>query len=156
MTTLNPVYKRFSSDDDFTQLPPSSSRPRALTVILSFTTVIFALLSLYLSQTPPRICFSPNSSIFQFQDGYDTEWEPAKVAIDIERVTYTSVFSYNASSDTYYRDFDPTAPKYVGLPSPEIDQAWMDLLAGQYLVLSEEEALQLHDPVQVQGYYLGE
>jgi hypothetical protein len=32
----------------------------------------------------------------------------------------------------------------------------MDLLAGQYLVLTEEETMQLDDPVPVQGYHLGD
>lgn len=32
----------------------------------------------------------------------------------------------------------------------------MDLLAGQYLVLSEEEAMLLDDPVAMKGLYLGE
>ena len=149
----------FDSSSEHLRLPPSS-RPKASTVILSITTFIFALLSLFLSQTanPGPLCIasaSPSNPTI-FQNGYDTEWDPPKAAIDIQKVTYTSAFRYNATDGTYYREFDPNTPQYVGNPSPEIDRAWMDLLAGQYLVLSEEEAILLHDPVAIKGMYLGE
>lgn len=55
---------------------------------------------------------------------------PAKEAIQIQKVTYTSALRYNSTSKEYYREFDPTKPQYVGKPSPEIDKAWNDLLAG--------------------------
>ena len=91
----------------------------------------------------------------------------------MQKVTYTSAFRYNATSKTYYREFDSSQPQYVGTPTPEIDKAWEELLAGtssrlftveteltgdagQYLVLSEEEALQLDNPVPIKGSYLAE
>jgi len=46
------------------------------------------------------------------------------------KVTYTSAFRYNATSKDYYREFDAAIPQYVGAPTPEIDKAWGDLLAG--------------------------
>jgi hypothetical protein len=80
---------------------------------------------------------------------------PPKAAINIQKVTYTSAFRYNATDDTNYREFDSNTPQYVGTSSSDIDRAWMDLLAGQYLVLSEE-AMLLDDPVAIKGIYLGE
>jgi hypothetical protein len=43
---------------------------------------------------------------------------------------------YNATSDLFYRDSDPGTIQYVGTPTPEIDQAWLDLLAGIPLVFT--------------------
>lgn len=48
----------------------------------------------------------------------------------MEKVTYTSAFRYNATSKTYYRESDASQPQYVGTPTPEIDKAWEELLAG--------------------------
>ncbi|KAG0647667.1 Cyclochlorotine biosynthesis O [Hyphodiscus hymeniophilus] len=165
MAPLNPVYKPIGSSavplEDDSQYPPQPpSNPRISTVILSFTTLISALLALYFSQLPKDLRTASEAhsgqAVFNLRTGYDTEWEPAKASIDIQKVTYTSALRYNATSDTYYRDFDPSTPQYVGKPNADIDQAWSDLLKGQYLVLSEEEAMQLDDPVAVMGYYLGE
>jgi len=55
---------------------------------------------------------------------------PAKASIEMQKVTYTSAFRYNATSKTYYREFDASQPQYVGTPTPEIDKAWEELLAG--------------------------
>lgn len=49
----------------------------------------------------------------------------------MELVRYTNAFRYNATDKTYYREFNPTEPQYVGTPSPEIDEAWNDLLHGK-------------------------
>jgi len=49
----------------------------------------------------------------------------------MQKVIYTGAFRYNATSDSYYREFDPAMPQYVGFPNPEIDKAWRDLLAGR-------------------------
>ena len=55
---------------------------------------------------------------------------PAKASIEMQKVTYTSAFGYNATSKTYYREFDSSQPQYVGTPTPEIDKAWEELLDG--------------------------
>jgi hypothetical protein len=44
---------------------------------------------------------------------------------------YTSAIRYNASDETYYREYDPNAPQYVGNPSQHIDKAWENLLEGK-------------------------
>jgi hypothetical protein len=41
---------------------------------------------------------------------------------------------------TMYRDLEPGEPIYFGIPSPEIDQAWGDLLYSSGLDLEGEEA----------------
>jgi hypothetical protein len=98
---------------------------------------------------------------------------PVKAAIEMQKVTYTSTFRYNDTSKTYYREFDSSQPRYVGTPTPQIDKAWEELLAGtsrlwvtieteltggagQYPVLSQEEALQQDNLVQIKGSYLAE
>lgn len=52
-------------------------------------------------------------------------------------MTYTSAFRYNATSKTYYREFDSGKPQYVGAPAREIDGA--PLLAGTFKIAKWEE-----------------
>lgn len=55
--------------EDLDRKTPRSKWPRASTIILSMTTLIFGLQALYLSLRPAGAC------VFQtFQDGYSTEW----------------------------------------------------------------------------------
>jgi hypothetical protein len=59
----------------------------------------------------------------------------AEEAIQLRKqVIFGSALKYNATSDLFYRDSDPGTIQYVGTPTPEIDQAWLDLLAGIPLV----------------------
>lgn len=60
----------------------------------------------------------------------DSTLEPAKITIGQEKVTFTSAFRYNATSKTYYREYNLSEPQFVGVPRPEIDNAWEELLAG--------------------------
>lgn len=111
------------------------------------------------------------STLSPFQADFSVA--PAKAAIEISKVTFKSALRYNETSKTYYREHDPDEPQYVGAPSPTIDHAWEELLggmwpllrknrwsdifvAGQYIILTEEEGLQLDDPVPVHGIYLAE
>ena len=56
--------------------------------------------------------------------------EPAKSSIELSKVKFRGAFRYNATSKVYYREHDPAEPQYIGPPSPEIDQAWEELLGG--------------------------
>ncbi|KAG4444146.1 hypothetical protein IFR05_000375 [Cadophora sp. M221] len=47
---------------------------------------------------------------------------------------------YNSTTHEFCRDLDPQQPQYFGLPSPEIDSAWVELLHGEFLGISDEEA----------------
>jgi hypothetical protein len=62
--------------------------------------------------------------------------ELAKAAIKLDKVTYTSAFRYNETSKSYYREFDPTLPQYVGAPGPELDKSWRKLLVGLFCSFS--------------------
>jgi hypothetical protein len=165
MAQINPAYKELAADDslslnsDLEQVRPRSSlRPRVSTVILSILTSIFALLSIYQSHTLSklRVVTQRPSSIYLFQEGYSTELTAPKGAIDIKTVAFTGDLKYNATDGTLYWEVDPGTPQYAGEPSPEIDQNWVELLAGQYLVFSEEEAMQFDNPVRIEDYYFGE
>jgi len=152
MASFKPaLYEKVSSRDDLSQdseddqekQPQTSRMPRTSTIILSLTTLGFAVYSLYI------LVLGTNSrNNGAFSAGYETEWGtdcspnvlfgagrllgpgPAKASINIQQVEYTSALRYNATSKTYYRDFDPMLPQYVGKPSPEVDKAWEDLLRG--------------------------
>ncbi|XMA20041.1 hypothetical protein WAI453_012832 [Rhynchosporium graminicola] len=159
MAALIATYKEIGLSDDNVsdtgeesdRKAPRSTWPRASTLVLSMTTLTFGLWALYLTIRPVGLC--PGQT---FQEGYSTEWEPAKAAIQLQKLTYNSAFRYNETSKGYYREFDPALPQYIGSPNREIDKAWGELLSGQYLVISEEEAQKLDDPVAIQGYYLAE
>ncbi|KAL2064106.1 hypothetical protein VTL71DRAFT_4600 [Oculimacula yallundae] len=161
MAPLTPAYKEIGfSDDTCSEIDiseeshrknPRAKFPRTSTMILSMTTLTFALWALYLTLRPVNIC-----PVQTFQEGYSTDWEPAKAAIQLQEVTYTSAFRYNGTSKGYYREFDPALPQYIGTPNEDIDKAWAELLTGQYLVLSKDEAQKLDNPVAIQGFYLAE
>lgn len=113
--------------------------------------VISAAPALYLSLWSESRCKCP-----AVEEGYLTEWGPAKASIKAEQVTFTSSLKYNATTKEIYREIDHSQPQYVGTPSPEIDAAWDTLLHGQYLLLSDEEAAELENPVPVEGLWISE
>lgn len=79
MAHIDPVYeeicseKGFSFDEDEHIASSHSRRPKFSTIILSITTVIFGLLSLYLSLKPDVVCIAAKDP-YTFSDGYETEW----------------------------------------------------------------------------------
>lgn len=166
MANMNLDYKELAAEEtlslDNSDFEPiqhrASSRPRISTIVLSISTFAFALLSMYLAYeiNDLRLATGQASSSYPSREGYKTEWNAPKSAIEFQTVMYTSPLKYNATGGTYYREIDPAAPQYVGEPSPEIDKNWLDLLAGEYLVFNEEEAKELDSPVKIQGYYFGE
>lgn len=50
----------------------------------------------------------------------------------MELVKYGGSIRLNETTQQYYREIDPTKPQYAGKPSEEIDQAWADLLKGEW------------------------
>ncbi|KAL4911369.1 hypothetical protein BDW74DRAFT_172832 [Aspergillus multicolor] len=132
---------------------PSSNRHLSIaTCFFAFTTALFGAQSLYLWSRPP-----PAPSCTQQNDaGYSTEWGPALESIKLAQTTFTSPLRYNTSSKQLYREFDPAQAQYIGEPSLELDAAWNRLLEGQFLVLSDNEAADLDDPVLVNGHWTGE
>ncbi|RDW93473.1 uncharacterized protein DSM5745_00795 [Aspergillus mulundensis] len=151
---------------------PYSKRPSVATCFFAFTTVLFSAQSLYL-WAKYRQALAPTCTN-AFDAGYPTEWGelqhdprcefilqslssgPVVESIELEQTTFTSPLRYNASSKQLYRDFDPTQPQYIGQPSPDVDAAWDSLLGGQFLLLSDDEAAGLDDPVLVDGRWVGE
>ena len=152
-------------------------------VVLSMTTLIFGHQALHLFLRPPIPCpsqvFGAGFSIEWDRGSRPSKacrcWRvrgPAKASIRLQEVTYTSAFRYNNTSKSYYRESDPASPQYVAAPSRDIDKAWGELLSGialfwnchsnltwsqgQYLVLSQDEAQELENPVAINGAYLAE
>jgi hypothetical protein len=56
--------------------------------------------------------------------------EPAKSSTELSKVKFGGAFRYNETWKVYYREHDPVEPQSIGPPSPEIDQAWEELLGG--------------------------
>lgn len=134
------------------QRPPFSPWTIVLMTVVLTTTTICGLQAIFWRYYPHGMCMGAAA-----QKGFATEWGTIQNhrmrckamttnifadlltgTIETELVTYTNAFRYNATGKNFYREFDPEAPQYVGEPSPEIDQAWDDLLYGKDVpILSE-------------------
>ncbi|CAG8975630.1 hypothetical protein HYALB_00008389 [Hymenoscyphus albidus] len=122
--------------------------PIWVTVVLLILVASFASYSLHLS-------IKLNHALEE-QRGYSTDWELVRGTAKLVQKKYTATFRTNDTADTVYIEYGPNDPKYVGEPSPEIDEAWHNLLKGQYLIISEEEAMKLNRHDLVEGLYLAE
>ncbi|KAH8760338.1 hypothetical protein F5883DRAFT_606203 [Diaporthe sp. PMI_573] len=73
-----------------------------------------------------------------YEAGWATDFEPAKKEIAVENIRFTGspVFDENG---TYWIP-NPGSIKYIGEPSPEIDQNWEDATWGRYFLATDEEA----------------
>ncbi|KAK4444366.1 hypothetical protein QBC34DRAFT_360343 [Podospora aff. communis PSN243] len=67
-----------------------------------------------------------------------TDFKPLRSEIETEIVTFTGapVFMENG---TFYVP-NPGDKTYIGEPSPEIDEAWEEITAGRYFLITAEEA----------------
>ncbi|KAL4995600.1 hypothetical protein BDV10DRAFT_187925 [Aspergillus recurvatus] len=167
-------YEKLSSTEnvgiedptDQNQRRPYSWRPSIATCLLAFTTVLLGAQCLYLqmrSHPAPNASISrcgliqrPHAHTHLMPDTLQNGVKPAVESIKLEKTTFTSPLRYNTTSNELYRDFDPSLPQYIGVPSPELDAAWESLLRGQFLLLSDEEAAGLNDPVSIEGRWVGE
>ncbi|CEJ57309.1 hypothetical protein PMG11_06006 [Penicillium brasilianum] len=134
---------------------PKESRPYSqctsiAACLFAFTAILSGAQILYLWSYPAPTCR------YAFDTGYPTEWRPAVESIKLEEINFTSPLRYNTTLNQLYRDIDITRPEYIGAPSPEIDAAWESLLGGQFLVLGDDEAVDLDDPVSIEGRWVGE
>ncbi|KAF2993510.1 hypothetical protein E8E13_001099 [Curvularia kusanoi] len=75
-----------------------------------------------------------------FSKGFATDFEDARQVVHLEQRNFTGWISYNATEDDVYRVMDPNEPQYFGPPSKDMDAAWDDLLYGQYVAMTREEA----------------
>jgi len=78
-----------------------------------------------------------------FEAGFDTEFAFSNETMGLKRVRFTSDIQVDPNG-TLYLSQNPNGPQYVGPPTPEIDQAWEDLLMknDRYVGLTPEEVAQ--------------
>lgn len=70
---------------------------------------------------------------------------------------FTNDLRFNATTQHFYNEeLNPTATKYIGAPSPELDAAWNDLLRSQFVAISAAEALQFPEASRQTISYHGE
>lgn len=62
---------------------------------------------------------------------WQTDFPDARKAVQYEEQTYTGALTYDATQRRVIRLHDAKV-EYFGPPSPEIEQAWEDLLHGMY------------------------
>ncbi|KAH8807268.1 hypothetical protein F5884DRAFT_880154 [Xylogone sp. PMI_703] len=141
----NDLRYSLASDDDETSgseshsfLPekahihPRSSSTWYLVIPWIVLTVAFACLSLYLYVT------TRPSYLGKFETGWKTDFGPARQHISTEQVVFTGSPAFDLDLNYYVPHPDPI--KYVGDPSPDIDNAWEELTWGRYILITEEEA----------------
>lgn len=69
---------------------------------------------------------------------------------------FTNDLHLNITTQQLYNEpLDPNEILYIGEPSKAIDQAWDDLLKGQYVALTSEEAAQFSTESQIEIEYNG-
>ncbi|KAJ5219964.1 hypothetical protein N7468_009168 [Penicillium chermesinum] len=71
---------------------------------------------------------------------YRTDLEDSHPHIVLEERTFSGKLWFDRETKTVYREIDPAEPQYFGPPGPEIDRAWGDLLRGEFVRLTPEEA----------------
>ncbi|KAJ5306795.1 hypothetical protein PENANT_c003G08188 [Penicillium antarcticum] len=101
------------------------------------STITFALISAYLLFQQQ---INGWSTCVTASPAFRTDFKDSHPYISYEERVYTGRFWYNETIGKVYRDVDPSEPQYFGLPSPEIDAAWDDLLRGEFVDMTEEEA----------------
>ncbi|KIN09168.1 hypothetical protein OIDMADRAFT_48993 [Oidiodendron maius Zn] len=99
-------------------------------IILTF---IFATLSAYLYFCSPTL-----SPLGTFENGFLTDFGPATSIISIHQREFTG--SPQFSNGAEYIPQGSETLRYIGDPSPEIDDSWNALTRNRYFLLSDEEA----------------
>lgn len=94
------------------------------------STFSLALITGYLlfQQHNSSACLATSLSAFP------TDLRDAHPYISYEERVFSGKLAFNAEIGKVYRDIDLSKPQYFGLPSPEIDDAWADLMRGTPLL----------------------
>ncbi|KAJ5502180.1 hypothetical protein N7463_005054 [Penicillium fimorum] len=71
---------------------------------------------------------------------FQTDIHDAHPYISYEERVFSGRLAFDEEIGKVYRDIDLSAPQYFGLPSPEIDDAWADLMRGEFVRMTDEEA----------------
>ncbi|KAJ5758445.1 hypothetical protein N7520_005601 [Penicillium odoratum] len=72
-----------------------------------------------------------------FESGFRTDFDPAREHIELEHLIFSGSPAFTYAGVEFQHQ--PAKVQYVGKPSPEIDQAWEDLVAGKEFLATEEE-----------------
>lgn len=62
----------------------------------------------------------------------------ARSAVGVQLRTFTGAPSFDSNGHVVVPHPDPV--RYVGKPTPEVDEAWERLVGGRYFLISEDEA----------------
>lgn len=71
---------------------------------------------------------------------FPTDMKDARRAIQYETRVYTGALIFDEKNKKMVRVKDPGTIEYFGPPSQAVDDAWHDLLRGQFPVMTNEEA----------------
>ncbi|KAJ5993017.1 hypothetical protein N7451_008741 [Penicillium sp. IBT 35674x] len=72
-----------------------------------------------------------------FESGFRTDFDSAREHIELEHLIFSGSSSFTFTGIEFQHQ--PAKVQYVGKPSPEIDQAWEDLVTGKEFLATEEE-----------------
>jgi hypothetical protein len=71
-----------------------------------------------------------SACLASFSPAFRTDLRDSHPYIIQEERAFTGGLLFNETLGMVYRDIDPSQPQYFGLPTPDIDHAWDDLLRG--------------------------
>ncbi|KFY84219.1 hypothetical protein V498_07859, partial [Pseudogymnoascus sp. VKM F-4517 (FW-2822)] len=127
-------------DEEGTLIQQRNTQPARLPWIISTIVLLFLTAALIVRDILPA------SSQSSFETGFDTDFEPALPAISMHQVRFSGALRADENG-TLFPAFNSSEPRYVGPPSPEIDQTWEKLLGRRYLYTTDEEAATVEGPL---------
>ncbi|KAJ5919450.1 hypothetical protein N7466_010393 [Penicillium verhagenii] len=71
---------------------------------------------------------------------FPTDLRDAHPYVMYEERVFSGKLAFSKENGKVYRDIDSSQPQYFGLPSPDIDNAWADILRGEFVRMTDEEA----------------
>ncbi|KAI1337284.1 hypothetical protein F5Y15DRAFT_390817 [Xylariaceae sp. FL0016] len=86
-----------------------------------------------------------------YERGFSTDFKSSVHFIEVEERRFTTPPLDVLSLDDL-KTWDPSVPRYIGIPSPEVDQAW-NRLTGDFMPVTAEEALDLPGAALQNGRY---
>ncbi|KAI0396798.1 hypothetical protein F5Y17DRAFT_417836 [Xylariaceae sp. FL0594] len=86
-----------------------------------------------------------------YETGYRTDFQTAVHLIEVQERRFTTPPRDVMRSDVLVA-WDPAVPRYVGIPTPEVDAAW-NKLTGPFMQATAEEALDLPGASLQHGHY---
>jgi len=131
------AIEKDETDSDDVLSPGQSVYRRVKQLFWPCTSLLFAVL--YLRSVLWLRHNETSVGNFTYANGFGTDLRTASLAVDLKKRSFTGGLSVD-ENNTLYREVDPARPQYAGTPSPEVDEAWDDVMLALEIVLTGDEA----------------